>query len=63
MPTYRLLLFRGSRLDHWEEFEAEDHLDAVRMASGRSRDKLTELWLGSSRIAVFRPRTHSDAIG
>ena len=61
MPIYRLLLFRGHRLQKWEEFQATDHIHAIQAASERSRDGLAELWCESTRIAILRPRTNVDA--
>ena len=62
MPNYRLLQFRGHRLLSSEVFDAENPIDAIQEAAGRPHDGLAELWLGSSRIAVFRPRKNADGL-
>ena len=62
MPNYRLLIFHASRLDRWEEFEAESHLDAVLHAARQSTDEAMELWSAEVKIAIFRPRPNSQVI-
>ncbi len=55
MPDYRLLYFRGSRLERWESVEATDHLAAIQEMSGRGSDRTVEIWSGDKKLAVVRP--------
>ena len=55
MPDYRLLYFRGSRLERWESVEAPDHLAAIQEMSGRGSDRTVEIWCGDRKLAVVRP--------
>lgn len=55
MPTYRLLFFRANQLDHWEELEAADYLEAVEQAVQRPSNDKVELWRDGRRLASFRP--------
>jgi hypothetical protein len=59
LPDYRLLYFRGSRLERWESLEAEDQLAAVQESSGRASDRTVEIWRGDKKLAVIRPAKHS----
>ena len=61
MPNYRLLIFHTHRLERWEEFEADGHLEAVQKAGGKlgDDDGLVELWSNDRKIAVWRPPPRS----
>jgi hypothetical protein len=52
---YRLLFFRASLLERWEEIEAPSALEAVEEAARRPSDDVVELWSSDRRIASFRP--------
>jgi len=60
MPSYRLLIFRASRLERWEEFEADSDRAAVEKAAGSPNDVLAELWSADGKIAIFRPSPSSS---
>ena len=57
MPNYRLLVFRSHRLERWQEFEADNHVEAVQKAGDQlgENDGLVELWSSDCKIAVWRP--------
>lgn len=59
MESYRLLHFRGTRLEHWEALEATGFDDAMDQAFGlvSSLDvECAELWQGEKRLVTFKPR-------
>jgi hypothetical protein len=59
LPDYRLLYFRGSRLERWESVEAPDHVAAIQEMSGRGSDRTVEIWSEDKKLAVVRPAKHS----
>lgn len=55
MPTFRLIYFRASLLDHAETIEAPDALSAIHEAAARPSEGLVELWSDNGKLATFRP--------
>lgn len=55
MPTYRLFFFRHGQLDHWEQFEADDHMAAIEACGKWPSDGPVELWSEGGRVATLKP--------
>jgi hypothetical protein len=55
MPNYRLLFFRGHRLERWEELDAASYREAVEAASRVKSDDRVELWSETGKLATFSP--------
>jgi hypothetical protein len=53
MPTFRLLYLRDSLLEHAEEVEVQDVLEAVQKASGSPQDVRVEIWSESGRVGII----------
>src|SRR5690348_18404019 len=53
MPTFRIFYFRHSVLDHTEEVEAPNVIDAATRASGTSPDLKAEIWSDKGRVGII----------
>lgn len=53
VPSFRIFYFRHSVLDHVEEFEVGDVLDAVRKASGNAPDLKAEIWSDKGKVGII----------
>jgi hypothetical protein len=53
--AFKLLYFRGSRLDRFEIIEADGPVEALQEAANRPSDDLVELWADDRKLATFRP--------
>jgi hypothetical protein len=53
MPTFHLLYFRDSVLEHAEEVEVCDVLEAVQETAGRSADLRVEIWSENRKVATI----------
>jgi hypothetical protein len=55
MPIFQILYFRESVLEHADELEARDVLEAVEKSAGRSSDLRVEIWSNHRRVALIGP--------
>jgi hypothetical protein len=55
MQTFRILYFRESVLEHSEEIEVRDVLDAIEKASRKPPDLRAEVWSGNGRVGEIDP--------
>ena len=53
MPSFRIFYFRHSLLDHAEEVEVSDVLDAVRRASAKAPDLKAEIWSDKGKVGII----------
>jgi hypothetical protein len=53
MPTFQLLYFRGSVLEHGQEVEVRDVLEAVQETAGRPADLRVEIWSENRKVATI----------
>jgi hypothetical protein len=53
MPTFHLLYFRDSVLEHGDEVELRDVLEAVQAAAGRPADLRVEIWSDNRKVAAM----------
>ena len=51
MPTFQILHFRESVLEHAEEVDARDVLEAIERAAGKPPDQKVEVWIDHRRVA------------
>ena len=58
---YRLYLLAepGGKFVGFEEIEAEDDVEAVRVAEGHIGPKALELWCGKRKVRTFAPQAAS----
>jgi hypothetical protein len=52
---YKLLFFKGNRLERWDALEAPSYLAAVEEAVRQGSGAVVELWREEQRLAVIRP--------
>jgi hypothetical protein len=57
MPRYRLLHLSGSSIQFEEEIEAEDDVQAVRIAENARASETLELWRNNRRLKRLEPGT------
>ena len=50
MQVFRVLYFRDSVLEHAEELEVRDVLDAIEKASAKAPDLRAEVWSEEKRV-------------
>ena len=50
MQIFRILYFRNSVLEHAEELEVRDVLDAIERASAKAPDIRAEVWSEEKRV-------------
>lgn len=50
MQVFRILYFRDSVLEHAEELEVRDVLDAIEKASGKAPELRAEVWSEEKRV-------------
>jgi hypothetical protein len=55
MPTFQILYFRESVLEHADEVEARDVLEAVTKTVERPNDLRVEIWSEHRRVAQIGP--------
>lgn len=57
MSYYRLYFWsnRTGRIERFEEFEAQDDIQALGMVEPRLGDQISELWNGSRKVRKFDP--------
>ena len=55
MQRFRILYFRESVLEHSEEVQVRDVLDAIEKASGKAPDLRAEVWSGNGRVGEIDP--------
>jgi hypothetical protein len=62
MGYYRLYLLDGAdgRFVGFEEIEAVDDAEAVRLAEAMPGDRPRELWCGKCKVRTFAPRSASE---
>jgi hypothetical protein len=53
MPSFRIFYFRHNVLQHAEEHELRDILDAIEKASLKDPEVKAEIWSGNRRIGVI----------
>ena len=55
METFRILYFRESVLEHAEEVEVRDVLEAIDKACGKPTDFTAEVWSEKGRVGIVGP--------
>ncbi|MFL6730640.1 MAG: hypothetical protein ACJ8E3_08645 [Sphingomicrobium sp.] len=55
VPTFQILYFRESVLDHAEKVEVRDVLAAIEKAAGKPPHLRIEIWSGHRRVAEIGP--------
>lgn len=55
MAIYHLYYLKGGMLVGSDDIEAADDRQAARIAEGRGRGDLVEIWNASSRVRIVRP--------
>jgi hypothetical protein len=59
MQKFRIIYFRESVLDHAEEVEAFDVLEAIDRVKGKAPDIRAEIWADDKRVCEIGPAPHS----
>lgn len=55
MASFRILCLTNGLLDEWEEIEADNIVDALRVRRVGQYCERVEVWSGEKRVAVLRP--------
>jgi hypothetical protein len=53
LPSFRIFYFRQAVLDHVEEVEVRDVVDAARRASGEAPDLKAEIWSDKGKVGII----------
>jgi hypothetical protein len=62
MPTFQILYLRESVLDHSEEVEVRDLLEAIDLAMMKTPDLTAEIRCNGTRVGLVGPSLSEDAI-
>ena len=62
MPTFQILYFRESVLDHSEEVDVRDLLEAIDLAMMKTPDLAAEIRCNGTRVGMVGPSLNEDAI-
>ena len=62
MPTFQILYLRESVLDHSEDVQVRDLLEAIDLAMMKSADLTAEIRRNGTRIGLVGPSLSDDAI-
>jgi hypothetical protein len=62
MPTFHILYLRDNVLDHSEEIELRDLLDAIDIAMAKAPELTAEIRCNGTRVGIVGPCPDSGAI-
>jgi hypothetical protein len=62
MPTFQILYFRESVLDHSEQVDVRDLLEAIDLAMMKAADLTAEIRLDGVRVGLVGPSLSEEAI-
>ena len=62
MPTFQILYLRESVLDHSEEIDVSDLLEAIDQAMTKAPDLTAEIRSNGGRVGLLGPSLNEDAL-